>query len=205
MKNFIEVGKTEDEQAEQIKKWLRENGPQIVAGVAIGLGAIWGSDYYKNYQQEQSVEARSYYLSTVTNANNTQALATLKSNHADSGYTQESELMMAKHSVLAGNYQQALDHLSPLLNSENEFIAHTAKLRSSSIYLQMDNYDQAISVLGTDENSAFSGLYNHAKGDVYLIQNNIDSAKKFYQLALGQLSADSELRNLIQIKLNDLN
>ena len=65
--------------------------------------------------------------------------------------------------------------------------------------------DQALSILGVDENPAFSALYNHTKGDIYLAQNNIDSAKKHYQLALAQLSTDSELRNLIQIKLNDLN
>ena len=201
----MEIYTTEEQQEEAIKKWLKENVPQIVAGVAIGLGAIWGLDYYKNYQQAQSVEARSYYLSTVNNANNTQALAALQNDHADSGYTQQSILMNAKHAVLAGNYQQALDHLSPLLNTENEFIAHTAKLRSAAIYLQMGNHDQALAVLGSDENTAFSGLYNHTKGDVYLSQNNINSAKKHYQLALAQLSTDSELKNLIQIKLNDLN
>ena len=34
MKNFIEVGKTEEEQAEQIKKWIKGNALQIIAGVA---------------------------------------------------------------------------------------------------------------------------------------------------------------------------
>lgn len=204
MKNFIEVGKTEDEQAEQIKKWLRENGPQIVAGIVMGLSGIWGFDYYNNYQYEQSINARAAYLSVVSNPNSP-TLATLKSDHKDSDYTQQSVLMMAKHAVSAGNYQQAIEHLSPLLKAENEFIANTAKLRSAAIYLQMSNHDQALSVLGTDEDSAFNALYNHTKGDIYLAQNNIDSAKKHYQLALGQLSTDSELRNLIQIKLNDLN
>ena len=113
--------------------------------------------------------------------------------------------MMAKHAVSDGNYQQALEHLSPLLKSENEFIAHTAKLRSAAIYLQIGSYDQALSTLDADENSVFSALYNHTKGDIHLAKNNIDSAKKHYQLALAQLSTDSELRALIQIKLNDLN
>jgi len=204
MKNFIEVGKTEDEQAEQIKKWLRENGPQIIAGIVMGLSGIWGFDYYNNYQYEQSINARAAYLSVVSNPNSP-TLATLKSDYKDSDYTQQSVLMMAKHAVSSGNYHQAIEHLSPLLKAENEFIANTAKLRSAAIYLQMSNHDQALSVLGTDEDSAFNALYNHTKGDIYLAQNNIDSAKKHYQLALGQLSTDSELRNLIQIKLNDLN
>jgi predicted negative regulator of RcsB-dependent stress response len=204
MKNFIEVGKTEDEQAEQIKKWLKENGPQIIIGIVLGLSGIWGLGYYKNYQHEQSINARTAYLSVVSNPNSP-ALITLQSDYVDSGYAQQSALMMAKHAVSAGNYQQALEHLSPLLKSENEFIAHTAKLRSSAIYLQTGDKSQALSILGADKNSAFSALYNHTKGDIYLAQNNIDSAKKHYQLALAQLSTDSELRNLIQIKLNDLN
>ena len=204
MKNFIEVGKTEDEQAEQIKKWLKENGPQIIIGIVLGLSGIWGLGYYTNYQHEQSINARTAYLSVVSNPNSP-ALITLQSDYVDSGYAQQSALMMAKHAVSAGNYQQALERLSPLLKSENEFIAHTAKLRSSAIYLQTGDKSQALSILGADKNSAFSALYNHTKGDIYLAQNNIDSAKKHYQLALAQLSTDSELRNLIQIKLNDLN
>lgn len=204
MKNFIEVGKTEDEQAEQIKKWLKENGPQIIIGISMGLSGIWGFDYYNNYQHEQSVNARVAYLSIVSDPSSP-ALAALNSDHKDSSYTQQSALMLAKHAVSAGNYQQALDHLSPLLNTESEFIAHTAKLRSSAIYLQMGDHDQALSILGSDENSEFGALYNHTKGDIYLAQGSVDSAKKHYQLALAQLSTDSELRNLIQIKLNDLN
>jgi len=204
MKNFIEIDKTEDEQAEQIKKWLKENGPQIIIGLVMGLSGIWGLDYYNNYQHEQSINARSAYLSVVSTPDSP-ALTTLQSDHKDSGYTQQSILMMAKHAVSAGNYQQALEHLLPLLNTENEFIAQTAKLRSTTIYLQMGNYDQALSVLGGDDNQAFSALYNHIKGDIYLAKNNIDSTKKYYQSALDQLSTDSELRNLIQIKLNDLN
>ena len=78
MKNFIEVGKTEDEQAEQIKKWLKENGPQIIAGIVMGLSGIWGFDYYNNYQSEQTINARSAYLSVVSNPNSP-ALTTLQS------------------------------------------------------------------------------------------------------------------------------
>ncbi len=58
MKNFIEVGKTEDEQAQQIKKWIKENGLQIVVGISLGLGGIWGLGAYKTYQNEQSIQAR---------------------------------------------------------------------------------------------------------------------------------------------------
>jgi predicted negative regulator of RcsB-dependent stress response len=40
MKNFIEVEKTDEEQAEQIKKWIKENALQIIMGVSLGLGGL---------------------------------------------------------------------------------------------------------------------------------------------------------------------
>lgn len=205
MKNFIAIGKTEDEQADQIKKWLKDNGLQIFAGIGLGLGGIWGVDYYQVYQNNQAVEARLSYLSVVASPNNTQALTTLQTQHADSGYAQQATLMKAKYAVNQGNYAQAIDDLSALLNSENEFIAHTARLRSSAIYLEMRNFDQALSILDNNKNSAFSNLYHQAKGDIYVAQGKMDAAQQQYQLAIDKLPEDSTLRRLIHIKLNDLN
>ncbi len=204
MKNFIEIGKTEEEQAEQIKQWIKENSIQIIVIFAVGLSAIWGWDYYKNYQSQQSIKARLSYLSLVSDPSNTKALATLQKNHKDNGYTQQAGLVLAKHAFDAKKYQQALDYLAPLTNVENEFIAHPAKLRSASIYLQMANYKQALALLFEDKYSAFSGLYSNIKGDVYLAQGNIALAKEHYKLALEQLT-NSELKQIVQTKLNDLN
>ncbi len=205
MKNFIEIGKTEEEQVEQIKQWIKENGMQIVIGVAIGLSAIWGWDYYQDYQSKQAIKARMSYLLTVSNANNTEALADLQTNHANSAYAQQGALVAAKHALDADNAQSALDYLLPLLNAENKFIAHIARLRLSRVYLEMGNYDQALSVIDQVQTSAFSGLYDNIKGDIYLTQKNITLAKEYYQLALAQLPSDSRLKTQIQIKLDDLN
>ncbi len=204
MKNFIEVGKTEEEQVEQIKKWIKENGMQIVAGVLIGLSAIWGLDAYKQYQYSQSVEARTNYLNLASSPINSYMYDELKASYADSGYTDQATLIMAKYAVDNKDYAKALEHLNSLTNSKNEFVANIAKIRAANINLEMGNHKQALSLLETTNNS-FSGLYNHAKGDVYVATNEIDLAKKHYQLALTQISKESELQSLITIKLNDLN
>jgi predicted negative regulator of RcsB-dependent stress response len=95
MKNFIEVEKTDEEQAEQIKKWIKENALQIIMGVSLGLGGLWGFDYYKGQQHQQDLQARGYYLSVVANPSNTDALKALKENHAQSTYAQQADLIMA--------------------------------------------------------------------------------------------------------------
>jgi predicted negative regulator of RcsB-dependent stress response len=112
---------------------------------------------------------------------------------------------MAKQAVNQGNYQNALNYLLPLTNSTNEFIAQNAKFRAANVYLEINDTDKALDILGENTNKAFSALYDHIKGDVYFAQNNINAAKKHYQSAISQLGADSKLMHLVQIKLNDLN
>jgi len=204
MKNFIEVGKTEDEQAQQIKKWIKENGLQIVVGISLGLGGIWGLGAYKTYQNEQSVQARSLYLNTAS-SDNVSAFEALSASHSDSGYTQQAGLMLAKNAVRKQDYESALQHLSTLVNTDNDLIAIVANMRIASIQLEMGKFKEAISTLDSKLPGEFNGLYSQLKGDIYVADNQIDKAKEQYKLALSQISRDSELQSLISIKLADLN
>lgn len=205
MKNFIEVGKTDEEQAEQIKKWIKENTAQIIIGAALGLGGIWGFDYYQDYQQKQAAQARNHYLSMVVNPSNVEALKTLKKDYTNSIYTQQADLIMAKQAATNGKFEDALNYLLPLTNSTDEFIAQNAKFRAANVYLEISDTDKALDILGENTNKAFGALYHHIKGDVYFAQNNINAAKKHYSLVLSQLESDSKLGSIVQIKLNDLN
>ncbi len=205
MKNFIEINKTDEEQEQQIKQWIKENTLYIVVGVTLGLGGVWGFDYYQTYQQQQNMQARYHYLSVASNPNNTDALRILKQDYADSTYTQQANLLMAKHFLTQGKAKTALTYLLPLINSTNEFIAQNAKFRAANIYLEINDIDTALSVLGEDDNESLSAFYHHIKGDIHFAQNNINDAKKHYNLALSKLENNSKLGGIIRIKLNDLN
>jgi predicted negative regulator of RcsB-dependent stress response len=205
MKNFIEVGKTEEEQVEQIKKWLKDNGLQIITGVALGFAAIWGWGAYQNYQDERSIQARTYYLSVASSPDNLSAFEELQNNYSDSDYAGQAALMMAKHAVDQQKYQQSLDYLLPLWQSESQFIGHIARIRSANVYLQMKNYDNALDALDVNNEGTFAGIYSSTRGDIYLANGNVDLAKQNYQNGLTQISTESDLLNLIKIKLNDLN
>lgn len=204
MKNFIEIDRTEDEQEQQIKKWLKENGLQIIAGIVLGLGGIWGLGAYKIYQSQQSIDARLLYLQT-TSGSNSNAFEQLNTNHSDSGYAQQATLMQAKIAAKSGDYTQALSQLSTLVNNDNNLIASIANMRIASIQLEMGNFKEAINTLDNNESGEFNGLYSQLKGDIYVADNQINKAKEHYKLALTQISRDSELQSLISIKLDDLN
>ena len=157
------------------------------------------------YQQEQSAQARTYYLSVASNPDNFAAYEELQSNYSGTDYAEQASLMMAKHSVDKQEHQKALEYLSPLLNSESTYIEHISRLRSAAIYLHMNNHEGAISALETKDEGSFEGLYSSTRGDIYLNNGDIDLAKESYQNALSKISSGSDLVNLIKVKLSDLN
>jgi len=205
MKNFIKVDNTEEEQVEQIKKWWNSNGKQIIAGAVIGLAGIWGWNTYSDYQDNQSLNARSLYLSYASDSNNLGAYDKLTTDFSSSTYSDQAILLMAKYLFDAGSYTQALGVIKPLINSPSSVIANTAVLRIASIHLQLGQHGQALSILEGQSEDGFSGLIYNLMGDIYLDLGNYTEAQKYYSLAIDNVTENSNLTQLIQIKLDDLN
>ena len=205
MKNFIQVDNTEEEQVEKIKKWWNSNGKQIIAGAVIGLAGIWGWNTYSDYQDKQSLNARSLYLNYASDSNNLGAYDKLTTDFSSSTYSDQAILLMAKYLFDAGSYTEALGVTEPLINNPSSVIASTAALRAASIYLQLGKHDQALSILEGQSENDFSGLIYNLIGDIYLDLGNRADAQKYYSLAIDNVSENSNLSQLIQIKLDDLN
>jgi len=205
MKNFIQVDNTEEEQVEQIKKWWNSNGKQIIAGAVIGLAGIWGWNTYSDYQDNQSLNARSLYLSYASDSNNLGAYDKLTTDFSSSSYSDQAILLMAKYLFDAGSYAQALGVINPLINNPSSVIANSAALRTASIHLQLGQHDQALSILEGQSDDGFLGLIYNLMGDIYLDLSNHKDAQKYYSLAIDNVTINSNLTQLIQIKLDDLN
>ena len=112
---------------------------------------------------------------------------------------------MAKYLFDAGSYTQALGVIEPLINNPSSVIATTAALRAASIYLQLGQHNQALSILEKQSNDGFSGLVYNLMGDIYLDLGNHVEAQNYYSLAIANVTENSNLTQLIQIKLDDLN
>ena len=205
MKNFIQIDNTEEEQVEQIKKWWNSNGKQIIAGAVIGLAGIFGWNTYTDFQDNQSLNARSLYLSYASDSNNLGAYDKLTTDFSSSTYSDQAILLMAKYLFDAGSYVQALGIIEPLINHSSSVIANTASLRVASIHLQLGQHNQALSILEGQSEDGFSGLVYNLTGDIYLDLGNHSEARKYYSLAIDNVSENSNLIQLIQIKLDDLN
>ena len=205
MKNFIEISDSEEEQVDKLKKWWDSNGKQIIAGAVLGLAGIFGWNYYVDYQDSQALNARALYLSYASDSANVGAYDKLIKDHPSSSYADQATLLMAKYLFEAENYSLALDALKPLMSRENSVIASTAALRSASLYLELGQHQDALAVLNMDNANEFSGLFYNLAGDVYLDLGNNEEARNSYALAIENITDNSSLSQLIQIKLDDLN
>jgi predicted negative regulator of RcsB-dependent stress response len=205
MKNFIEISDSEEEQVDKLKKWWDSNGKQIIAGAVLGLAGIFGWNYYVDYQDSQALNARALYLSYASDSANVSAYDKLIKDHPSSSYADQATLLMAKYLFEAENYSLALDALKPLMSRENSVIASTAALRSASLYLELGQHQEALAVLNMDNANEFSGLFYNLAGDVYLDLGNNEEARNSYALAIENITDNSSLSQLIQIKLDDLN
>ena len=205
MKNFIEISDSEEEQVDKLKKWWDSNGKQIIAGAVLGLAGIFGWNYYVDYQDSQALNARALYLSYASDSANVSAYDQLIKDHPSSSYADQATLLMAKYLFEAENYSLALDALKPLMSRENSVIASTAALRSASLYLELGQHQEALAVLNMENANEFSGLFYNLAGDVYLDLGNNEEARNSYALAIENITDNSSLSQLIQIKLDDLN
>ena len=205
MKNFIEISDSEEEQVDKLKKWWDSNGKQIIAGAVLGLAGIFGWNYYVDYQDSQALNARALYLSYASDSANVGAYDKLIKDHPSSSYADQATLLMAKYLFEAENYSLALDALKPLMSRENSVIASTAALRSASLYLELGQHQEALAVLNMDNANEILGLFYNLAGDVYLDLGNNEEARNSYALAIENITDNSSLSQLIQIKLDDLN
>ena len=205
MKNFIEISDTEEEQVDKIKKWWSSNGKQIIGGAVLGLAGVFGWNSYGDYKESQALNARTLYLSYASDSSNVGAYDKLIKDHSSSSYADQATLLMVKYLFEAENYSLALEAIKPLMSNENTVIASTAILRSASLHLQLNEHNEALAILDIDAGEGFSGLFYNLTGDIYLDLSNNEEAKKYFNLAIENITENSSLTQLIQIKLDDLN
>ena len=68
---MIDYNKTDDEQAEDIKKWWKENGLSVAAGIALAVAALFGWEYWQKYQITQAESASTLYSEAQTATDDT--------------------------------------------------------------------------------------------------------------------------------------
>ncbi|MCQ8878762.1 tetratricopeptide repeat protein [Pseudoalteromonas shioyasakiensis] len=199
----MDIYSTEEQQAEAIKRFFRENGITLALGVVIGLGGLYG---WKAYNQNQITTAESASDAYTTLVESGEVLGAADSFMTDNQYTNYSVLaafVAAKEAVEKDQLDVANEKLSWIVtNVDNAELKATATTRLARVQIAQEQYDQALSTLNAPLEETFKATVAELKGDIHTAQGNTEQARTAYQAAAD--AGGLENNPLLQIKLDDL-
>lgn len=209
---MVDIHATEEEQLNQIKKWFKENGKYLVAGIVLGVAAILGYRTWGAYQIEQARSASSAYetvrdAAALGNKERAQELGqALIEDYPASPYATHTALSLAVVALDAGQPEESVKQLRWVLDSNaRDSLKHVARLRLARIQLySMNKADDALDTLDIKQMSEFGALYEELRGDALVVKGDSLAAQAAYHAALDQWNDDLGSSQLLQMKLADL-
>ncbi|MBT8441909.1 MAG: tetratricopeptide repeat protein [Gammaproteobacteria bacterium] len=184
---------TDEQQAEIVRNWVRDNGGFIFGGIVVAVGGLFGWQQWQDYQNTQAERASATYealLGAVRGGRTTQAdefFADLNTRYSGSAYVDQARFVLAKSYMDRSDFEPAADHLAAIVaNTSSDELRHIAALRLARVRLQQRQFDVALDVLGpATPDSAFASRYHDVRGDIYFAQGRTEEARAAYAAALN--------------------
>jgi len=201
---------TEEEQVEQLKAWLKENGLSIALGIIIGVGGIGGYNYWNHVQETTAAEASNHFTKMIEalDAGDHESVQTradtLVNEYAATDYAMMAQLALAKSHVVKGEFEQAEQALQQVVGSGGqEPLAYVARTRLAALQIQNGNVEQALGTLNAEFPDEFSARVDELRGDAYASQGELSQALAAYRNAQSAKISAADPAFLIQ-KIDDL-
>ena len=174
--------KTDEEKAEEIKKWWHDNGMSVVIGVLIAVVGVFGWNQWKQHQLTQSEEASALYAQIKGNKN---VIEQLKKNYSSTPYASMAALMAAKLAAESGSDEKVVSELKWVIDntSDNEILI-VANLRLARMYITNNQLLEAKNILASNFDESYLALVSELQGDLFVAKNDIKSAIESYDKAI---------------------
>jgi len=202
---------TEQEQIQQLKTWLKQYGPTVIAGIILAALFSFGWRLWQHHRNNVIIHASAIYdqmLSARAQNNAGESVIQAKkllSRYANTPYAEMAALMLAREAVLNKNYDEAISQLNWVVDhAHTKAIRQIARIREARIFIAQQKPAEAIKLLKNVSDKAFSGLIDEVKGDAFLAMNDKASARKSYEQALAELPNAEVIRPILQLKYENL-
>lgn len=203
----MDVNLSEEEQVEALKKWWKENGKSVVAGVVIGLGGVFGWRWWVDHTQGVAEQASLQFEQLNVRMQEEGAAATVHAEsliqeYGNTSYALFAALDLAKMKLEAGDSGGARAQYQWVLDTAAEApIRQIARLRLARVMLDDEDLDGASAVLAKASDDSFRGEVAELKGDIARARGDLETARQAYAQALENNVSSSAL---VQMKLDDL-
>ena len=201
----------EREQWEALKRWVRENGPAIVLGVAVAALGLGGYRWWQARENNADLAAGTMYVqmeNAFAQGNRTQAfilLGDLERQYPSSPYADQAKLASAKAFVEDGELDRAADELRDVMEHSGDSILRLiARQRLARVQIAQHQPSQALATLKGAHPGALSPQYAEARGDAYYAMGDKAAALAQYRLAQATDAGGETDTGLLDLKISDL-
>ncbi|HHW78383.1 MAG TPA: tetratricopeptide repeat protein [Xanthomonadaceae bacterium] len=198
---------TDDERVEDLKKWWKENGASIMAGIALGLIAIFGWQYWLSYRDakaEQASQAYDAFGAAVEKADADQVRQrgqALLTDFPKSPYATLAALRLAKLAADGGDIAAARQRLEWVIDHARlDELKDIARLRLARVLFAAGQPAEAEQRLAQVTTASLTAEREELRGDLALAGNDAAKARTAYAAALAAGGGTS----LLQLKLDNL-
>ena len=204
----MDVYTTEEQQVEVIKKWWKENGTSVLAGIGLGLAAVFGWKAWVAHQTSTGEQAAAVFEQLMASAQAgvseivDQQAELLTTKYESTPYAAFAALAQARMMLDAGDNLGARARLQWALEHTGEAgLKQIARLRLARVLLNDGDLDGAAEALRGADAASFAGEFAHVQGDIAAARQDFAGARTAYPHARENNVGDAEL---VQMKLDDL-
>jgi predicted negative regulator of RcsB-dependent stress response len=202
---------SEKEQWDAIKGGIREYGPWIVAGVAIGAAGLGGWWWYQQHRDDVALQASAKYeqaMESFDRGNRTAAfvsLGELERDYPGSPYVDQAKLFAARTYVEAGELDKAANELQAVAaDSKDPELVLLARMRLARVQIAQQKPGLALATLSGVQAGAFAPQFHEIQGDAYYAKGDKASALKEYISAKTGSFGSSPGEGELDLKIADL-
>ncbi|GHE21886.1 YfgM family protein [Halomonas urumqiensis] len=208
--------RTEEEQVEALKRWWKENGMALIAGVAIAAAGIFGWNAWQDYQAGKAEAASMRYqqLINLTAGNDLgedaivearQLVVEINDEHGKTLYADLALLIDARLAVAQDDLDGARDALQTVISqTERDYVTGLARLRLARLQLADGEPETALDTLESGVPEALAAQRAEVRGDAYDTLGRKEDAHQAWRDAMRLADEQDQPLYGIQLKLDNL-
>jgi predicted negative regulator of RcsB-dependent stress response len=186
------------EREEQLRTWWRDNWAWLVGGIALGLAALGGWNYWKAQRVRTAEAAHTQYVQAIEAlgrndaARATELAGQLASSRGRYPYADQIELALARAAMDKRDLDSAARHLETVASSTTDAeLRRIAQWRLARVRIEQGKPDEALALVAVEDAGAFAPHFHEVRGDALAAKGDAAGARKEYEAALAGV-ADGE-------------
>ena len=189
----------EHEQSERVREWLRRNGSALIFGIALGLAAIGGWQWWQRHQAGKQSQAAADYQAAVDAIQANDKAAAAKAQAVPDGiFRALAQLELAKSQVQANQTNAAIATLKSIQTQEPA-LATIVNQRLARLLIDAKQADAALKLMTSADSLAALEI----RGDAQLALGQRDKARDSYTKALLKAEVGAPQRRVLELKLTE--